>query len=108
MSETEVTPAVRVVDLRAHRPAGVLAIDGATPRLTWRLGGDVPSAGRRGYEVQASASPTFDKLLATTGEVAATSRSACRRPAVACGVERSVTTAFAWSPTRAAATGAIR
>ena len=69
MSETEVTPAVRVVDLRAHRPAGVLAIDGATPRLTWRLGGDVPSAGRRAYEVQASASPTFDKLLATTGEV---------------------------------------
>ena len=98
---------MRVVDLRAHRPAGVLAVDGSTPRLTWRLAPTCPRARQLGYEVQGV-------------RVLDVRRSSChdgRRPREQPDRRGSArwwsaqprsrgTSAFAFSPITAAATGA--
>ena len=64
---------VRVERLRCQVPDGVLAIGTEPVRLSWRLlaaePGDLANARQLGYRVDVAGSPTFDALLATTGDV---------------------------------------
>jgi alpha-L-rhamnosidase len=80
MTEVERTSAVRVVALRSHKPAGVFAVDGSTPRLSWRLEADVPMVKQLGYEIQASSSPTFGGPLTDSGETRADAQVAVAAP----------------------------
>jgi alpha-L-rhamnosidase len=59
--------------LRCQVPDGVLAIGAEPVRLSWRLTADglgtEPNPRQLGYRIDVAHSPTFDELLATTGEV---------------------------------------
>ena len=64
---------VRVERLRCQVPDGVLAIGTEPVRLSWRLLAaeprDLANARQLGYRVDVAGAPTFDALLATTGDV---------------------------------------
>ena len=62
-------PEVRIVDLRSQVPDGVLAIGREPAHLTWQAVAVRPELVQLAYEVQASATPGFETILATTGEV---------------------------------------
>ena len=54
--------------VRSQLPDGVLAIGTDEPRLSWQVSASHSGLVQLGYEVEASASPSFDPVLATTGE----------------------------------------
>ena len=54
--------------LRSQLPDTVLAIGAETPRLSWQLSASHDGLVQLGYEIEASQSPSFEALLATTGE----------------------------------------
>ena len=58
-----------VVALRCQLPDGLLAIGEERPRLSWRVAMPQRGANQRGYEIQVSATPAFEALLATSGHV---------------------------------------
>ncbi len=60
---------LRVERLRSQVPEGVLTIGLDPVRLTWRLTADRPDAVQLGYRIDAAASPDFDVILATTGDL---------------------------------------
>jgi alpha-L-rhamnosidase len=60
---------MRVERLRSQVPEGVLTIGFDPVRLTWRLTADRPDAVQLGYRIDAAASPEFDAILATTGDL---------------------------------------
>jgi alpha-L-rhamnosidase len=55
--------------LRCQVPDGVLAIGAELVRLSWRLGSTRPDAAQLGYRIEVARSPTFDDVLADSGEV---------------------------------------
>jgi alpha-L-rhamnosidase len=62
-------PAATVISLRCQVPAGVLAIGGEPVRLTWRVEPAVAGLVQEAYEIEASPSPDFDHVTATSGVV---------------------------------------
>lgn len=60
---------IRIEELRSQRPAGVLAVGSDPLRLTWRVTSDRPELSQTAYRVEASSEPTFDEILATSGDV---------------------------------------
>lgn len=58
-----------IVDLRCQVPEGILAVGREPLRLTWSVSPARAALEQLAYEIQASATPGFDALLATTGVV---------------------------------------
>jgi len=54
--------------LRSQLPEEVLAIGTDPPRLSWQVSASHSGLVQLGYEVEASGSPGFEPVLATTGE----------------------------------------
>ena len=52
--------------LRSQLPDGVLAIGAEQPRLSWQVSASHPGLVQLGYEIEASESPGFETVLATT------------------------------------------
>ena len=62
-------PAVAVVDIRCQVPPRVLAIGRDPVRLTWRIAPAVEGLTQRSYEIEASATPGFESVAATSGVI---------------------------------------
>ena len=54
--------------IRSQLPDGVLAFGAEQPRLSWQVSASHPGLVQLGYEIEASESPGFEPLLATSGE----------------------------------------
>ena len=65
--------------IRSQLPDGVLAFGAEQPRLSWQVECLPSGLMQLAYEIEASESPVFEPLLATTGERDGDARSRCRR-----------------------------
>ena len=54
--------------LRSQLPDGVLAFGAEQPRLSWQVSASHPGLVQLGYEIEASESPGFETVLATTDQ----------------------------------------
>ena len=54
--------------LRSQLPDGVLAFGAEQPRLSWQVSASHPELVQLGYEIEASESPGFESVLATTDQ----------------------------------------
>ena len=54
--------------LRSQVPDGVLCIGAEVPRLSWQVSASHPGLVQLGYEIEASESPGFETVLASTGD----------------------------------------
>lgn len=62
-------PFTKVIGLKSQHPQDLIGLPGTAPSLTWRSTSTNSSTSQLGYEIEVAATPGFETVLATSGQV---------------------------------------